>query len=701
MADSSGFWSDFSDSDVFKTLFENNPYGALLIRDGVFVACNRSAARLLKFEDPAMIAGRKPLELSPLVQPEGVLSSEKAERMITQALKNGSAHFDWIHRCADGSALWVEVTLTHLPLNGKDYLYVLWHDASERRRLQEIIDRRLQAVSAANDGQCDNISFYDLFDVEYIQKIQDAFSEATGVASLITLPDGTPVTRPSKFCRLCMDIIRKTEKGYKNCCHSDGVIGRYNPDGPIIQPCLSGGLWDAGSSIMVGGRHVASWLIGQVRNEALDEEKMLAYADEIGADPVEFASALKEVPVMSRERFEKVCNALYLFASELSQKAYLNLQQARTIRQHQRAVSARQESEERFKTLFENLTEGVALHEVIYDGNGMAVDYKIIAVNPAYTRHTGLKLPESGEVLATQLYKTAEPPYLKEFSRVASSGQPEFFELYFAPLSRHFSVSVVSPRAGQFATVFEDITERLRKNRELQDKTEEMARFTYAVSHDLKSPLVTIMTFLGYLKQDIARSDQENIDKDLGYINKAADKMSKLLDELLQLSRIGRKTNPAVEMDIREVVREALDMVAGRISERAVKIVEELPAISFTGDRPRITEVFQNLIDNAVKYMSDRSDPVVEIGCEQAGENLIFYVRDNGIGIDSRHLPKLFGLFEKLNPGTEGTGIGLALVRRIIEVHGGSINAESEGTGKGTVFRFTLPGAKIKENGRT
>jgi PAS domain S-box-containing protein len=173
----------------------------------------------------------------------------------------------------------------------------------------------------------------DLFDREEIQKIQDSFAEATNVASIITETDGTPIIRTSNFCRLCRDVIRKTEKGRANCFKSDASIGRYNPEGPIIQKCLSGGLWDAGASITVGGAHIANWLIGQVKNEAIDEESILQYAAEIGADEEEFLSALREVPTMSSEQFRRVADFLFIFANELSIRAYENLQKKRYIRE--------------------------------------------------------------------------------------------------------------------------------------------------------------------------------------------------------------------------------------------------------------------------------------------------------------------------------------------------------------------------------
>ncbi|GAK54309.1 methyl-accepting chemotaxis sensory transducer [Candidatus Moduliflexus flocculans] len=184
-----------------------------------------------------------------------------------------------------------------------------------------------------------NISFKDLFDIQEIQQLQDAFALATHVASIITEPDGTPITQPSNFCHLCINIIRKTEKGLANCMKSDAELGRPNPDGPTIQPCLSGGLWDGGASIRVGDAHIANWLIGQVRDETQHPREMLKYADQIGANRAEFKKALDEVPQMSRQQFEHVGQALFLLAQMLSKQAYQNFLLQETLQTQNHLIS--------------------------------------------------------------------------------------------------------------------------------------------------------------------------------------------------------------------------------------------------------------------------------------------------------------------------------------------------------------------------
>ncbi|HEX2970207.1 MAG TPA: PAS domain S-box protein [Bacteroidales bacterium] len=242
----------------------------------------------------------------------------------------------------------------------------------------------------------------------------------------------------------------------------------------------------------------------------------------------------------------------------------------------------------------------------------------------------------------------------------------------------------------------QDITERKLAEESLRKKNEELTRFIYTVSHDLKSPLVTIKSFSNYLQEDIKNNDKDSQDRDLKFIRNAADKMARLLDELLELSRIGRKEKPKSFIPLSEVVKAASDLVAGRLEEKKIKVsVSGLPVMLY-GHTQRFIQLFQNLIDNSAKFMGDQPQPSVETGAF-TGENndIVIFVRDNGKGIDPRYHHKIFGLFEKMDVETEGTGIGLALVKRIVEVHGGSIWFTSEGEGTGTTFYFTLEGTII------
>jgi PAS domain S-box-containing protein len=233
--------------------------------------------------------------------------------------------------------------------------------------------------------------------------------------------------------------------------------------------------------------------------------------------------------------------------------------------------------------------------------------------------------------------------------------------------------------------------ERERLITELEARSAEMERFTYTVSHDLKSPLITIQGFLGLLENDALAGDIAQMQRDISYIRAAATTMQRLLNELLELSRIGRVVNPLTEVSLSELAQEAVTLVSGQITARGVQvhIAPDLPVV--VGDRPRLLEVLQNLLDNAVKFMGSQPQPCISFGVRRDGAEAVCYVCDNGIGIAPRYQEKVFGLFERLDGSSDGTGIGLTLVKRIIEVHGGRIWVESAGEGHGSTFCFTLP----------
>jgi len=231
-----------------------------------------------------------------------------------------------------------------------------------------------------------DFQFFDLFNLEEIQRLQDLFSDATLVASIITHPDGTPITKPSNFTRLCNDIIRKTEIGCANCFKSDATLGRHNSSGPVIQPCLSGGLWDAGASITVAGKHIANWLIGQVRNEDTDEQHLLMYADKIGADRELFKKALVEIPIMSASQFKKVSEMLFAFANDLSEKAYTNLQLKMQMEERIKTTDLLQESNEYLSIMLHSIGDGV----IATDNNGLVVE-----LNPVAEQLCGWKATEA------------------------------------------------------------------------------------------------------------------------------------------------------------------------------------------------------------------------------------------------------------------------------------------------------------------
>ncbi|NTW24055.1 MAG: PAS domain S-box protein [Lentimicrobium sp.] len=265
-------------------------------------------------------------------------------------------------------------------------VFVTMHDITERKRLEDAIEKRIISLTRPLSKDTE-ISFDELFNPADIQRIQDEFSAATGVASIITHPDGTPLTKPSSFTRFCSEIVRKTEKGCANCYNSDKALGAPHSGGPVIQTCLSGGLWDAGASIMVGDHHVANWLIGQVRDETQSVKAVKRYAKEIGVDEAELVNAFLEVPSMTQTQFKQVAQSLYTLANQLSDSAYYNIQQARFITDQKKVEEQLRASENKFRILFENSPVGKSMTGI--DGT--------IHVNKAFSELLGYSEEELRE----------------------------------------------------------------------------------------------------------------------------------------------------------------------------------------------------------------------------------------------------------------------------------------------------------------
>jgi signal transduction histidine kinase len=228
---------------------------------------------------------------------------------------------------------------------------------------------------------------------------------------------------------------------------------------------------------------------------------------------------------------------------------------------------------------------------------------------------------------------------------------------------------------------------------ELEQRNIELEQFAYTVSHDLKTPLVTVNGFVGLLAKDVEAGDIVSAAKDMQQIVSAITKMGHSLDDLLELARVGSVVNEPQLLSLNQLSDEVIFAMQGLIAESGaeIEIAPDLPAV--LADKNRIAEVIQNLFENAIKFCGDDNTPKISVDSEIQGNWVQCRVKDNGIGIDPLYHDKVFELFDRLDPKIDGTGVGLALVKRIIEVHDGKVWIESEGTGQGTRICFTLPAA--------
>ena len=350
------------------------------------------------------------------------------------------------------------------------------------------------------------------------------------------------------------------------------------------------------------------------------------------------------------------------------------------------------ESEERFRSLSEAAFEAILVHD---RGQVVDVNHALCELG-GYSWHElvgrdafSLVVPEYRELVYRNLLADYDRPYEIEVFRRDGTRLPVEVQ------GRSF------PYRGQVHRVvaIRDISERRKAERvreslirELEAKNAELERFGYTVTHDLKAPLVTIRGFADYVERDAREGRTDRLAVDARRISEAVAKLQQLLDELFELSRAGRPVGPPVAVPAVELVQEALRLVDGRRAAARVRVevADSLPVVF--GDRARLVQVLQNLLDNAMKFAAGAADPLVMVEARPPAEGMaVLAIRDNGIGIEPRHRDRVFDLFQKLDPRAEGSGVGLALVKRVVESHGGRVWLESEGRGAGTTACVTLP----------
>jgi PAS domain S-box-containing protein len=363
------------------------------------------------------------------------------------------------------------------------------------------------------------------------------------------------------------------------------------------------------------------------------------------------------------------------------------------------------------KGMEDELRRSEALYRTIFEATGVPTvilneDGTFQQVNAEGVKISGFRKEElEGKKRWTEFIAKKEDlemmQEIHQLRRTDPDKAPMNYEFLFKDrygnLRNIYVTATIIPGTKQSVVSFTDLTERKRAEEErdrilkaLEAKNRELERFTYTVSHDLRSPLVTIQGFTGMLQKDLAQNAREKAETDLQYVSKAATKMDELLRATLQLSRIGRIANPPEDVSFGDIVQDALEQTAGELkaTNADVAVAEGFPTVHV--DRMRLAEMLVNLIGNSIKYRGEQSPPKIEIGYRVEGQETVFFVKDNGIGIDKSQHEKVFELFYKVDKSSKGTGAGLAIVKRIVEVHGGRIWLESE-PGKGCTVYFTLP----------
>ena len=377
---------------------------------------------------------------------------------------------------------------------------------------------------------------------------------------------------------------------------------------------------------------------------------------------------------------------------------------AADITHHKQAQDALRKNEERYRTLFESMDEGFCIVEVLFDERGHPIDYRFLETNPAFEKHTGMV--GAGGKRMRELLPDHEEHWFEIYGRVALTGEPIRFENEARAMGRWFDVYATrlgGPGSAKLAILFNDITERRRSQQNLQRLAAELAEadrrkteFLATLAHELRNPLAPISNGLELIR--LAKGNPQAQEKAREMMERQLKHLVRLVDELLDIARIssGKVDLKKERVSLKGVLHGAVESSMPLVNAARHELVLDIPQedLALVADPVRLSQVVSNLLNNAAKYTPQGGR--IELSVRRQGDqDVAISVSDNGIGIAPEALPQVFEMFTQVGRGRDrsqgGLGIGLALVRRLVELHDGSVSAESAGLGQGSRFTVRLP----------
>ena len=660
----------------YRTIFERSPLGVVSYDTrGVTLECNEKFVELMGSTREKLLG----FNLARQGPPE-------MREVINRALAGEVAVYEGAYvSVTGGKTSFIRIIFNPVtPGKSPSQVIATVEDVSQRRLAQEVIERRILSLTQPMEDNAE-IVFEDLFNLDDIQCLQDDFARATGVASIITHTDGTPLTLPSNFTRLCT-LIRKTEKGCADCFNFGAALGRLSTEGPFVRPCAGCGLWTAGSGISVGGHHI------------------------VNAE--DFVAAFRDVPIMSREHFGEIAGALFTLASRLSTTAYQNVQQARFITEIKESQEQLRESENRLRFALEGANDGLwdanlltgmmhlsgRTHEILgYPAEevDLVVDWRTLV------HADDLRL--SWDLLVAHLKK--QTPILRVEHRLRMKNGEWKWVLTRGKVVKWDENGWALRLTGTIT----DITDRVeaeaeKKNLQAQlmqaQKMESIGRLAGGVAHDFNNMLGVILGHAELAQDQVAPADP--IFEDLSEIKKAAQRSADLTRQLLAFAR--KQTVLPKVLDLNGTVEGLLKMLRRLIGEDIdlvwlpgkglwqVKIdptqVDQILANLTVNARDAIEGVGRISIEtnNAVLAQDFCTDHVGLV----PGNYVMLSISDDGCGMSKEVLEHIFEPFFTTKEVGQGTGLGLATTYGIVKQNNGYIDVYSE-PGQGTTFRIYLP----------
>lgn len=729
--------------EKYRTLFENASDSIFLLENGIFIDCNSKTLDIFHCRKEDLI-GKSPVQVSPSIQPDGMKSKDKAKEKIQAALKGNPQFFEWRHRRPDGTLFDTEVSLNVIDMSKGRYILAIVRDVTERKIIEERIrkseekfrvlfdsapigicllkDRRFQWINRKMAeilgyspeelvGQNTRVLYDNEEEYDRVGKIlypSGNNANSMGVESILKRKDGTlincstsisaldPSDYSKGFITTLMDITDK--KKLEQQIIKLAKFPSENPN-PILRVSLDGELLYANNSSsellsfwkINTGNKLPNEIINFI-NEALLSKKQL------------------KKDIIVHDRIFSVTFVPFL------NESYINIY-GKDITDERKAEMALRESEEKHRLLFETMIQGV----VYQDSEG-----NIISANPSSEKILGLTIDQmKGRTSMDSRWRAIH----EDGTDFPGDIHPSMISLKTGNIVSNVLMGVFNPNYGEYRwininavplfknnskkpylvyTTFEDITERKKSEAEilkyqnhledlvaertarLEIINKELEAFSYSVSHDLRAPLRAIDGFGQALDEEYGNELGEEGKHYLKRIRNATIKMGNLIDDMLKLSRISRSTMKYEEVNLSQMTGEILSELKKSDPKREVKIKIVKDAI-VNGDSGLLRIMLENLLNNAWKFTSKKENSIIEFGILVKEEKNIYFIRDNGVGFDMEYADKLFTPFHRLHSDEEftGTGVGLANVNRIINMHGGKIWAEGK-VGEGATFYFTI-----------
>lgn len=700
-----------NERNKYLTIFESLPNPVILIHeDGRADHVNQGASALCKGSRPA--GGAQPAEKRQEAILPDWLKDELADFISSQERSRSLER--WID-ISDGCRKYFEISLRRIPDVGRGTAsaVIILNDFTERQLAEEKLlenarhlQVRLDYILSPGKETGKTLTLPDMIELDTLQEIQDAFAAANRVASIISDPEGNPITKPSNFSRVCLQI-RSTPEGAARCVMSDRTLGEKARQTmrPAFEKCLSCGFVDASAPIIVAGRHIANWLIGQSNVMEVNRESIADYAREIGADVDEMLAAFDSMEQMSLGRFKEVLRLLWYLAREISTLAYNNLQLAKDIEERRKTEVKLKESERRLEFALEGSGGGVWDWNPVVDDLFMSPRCReILGISPAdsgsgegsdqWTRRIHPDDRDRNRQEIRRVLKGITRSYVAEYRTLTAQGNWRWVQSRGKVLERD-----PAGKALRVVGILTDITERKALEEEVFNarRIDSLGVLAGGIAHDFNNLLTAILGNISLGRMMLSDEDHQAPEQILGEAETACMRARELTQQLLTFAKGGHPiTRPG---SIADLVRSAAGFaLRGARSRCEFSFPEDLWPVEM--DNAQIGQVVHNLVLNADQAMPQGG--VVRISGENfrmteeqdlpllPGRYAKITITDPGVGINPECLPRIFDPYFTTKEGN--TGLGLATCYSIVRKHRGYITVASVQS-EGTTFSFYLPAA--------